>query len=98
MIMLRCTFYPSRCEYQEGQEPCENKAPHNPYLLNPWTIVAGLARFAQQVQANALIERVLGVTAMVSARTRVSSITFRMVADPEVIGVAEKPTTRPTLP
>src|ERR1700727_2872336 len=43
MIMLRCTFYPGGREYQEGQEPCENNAQHNPSLLNPWIIVADLA-------------------------------------------------------
>src|ERR1035438_7002891 len=51
MIMLRCTFYPGWCEYQEGQEPSENKAQHNPCLLDPWIIVAGLARFALTASA-----------------------------------------------
>src|ERR1017187_1026911 len=51
MIMLRCTFHPGWCEHQEGQEPCENKAQHNPCLLNPWIIVAGLAGFALAISA-----------------------------------------------
>jgi hypothetical protein len=46
MIMLRCSFDPSRCEDQEGQKPSENKAQHDAYHLNPGIMVAGFARFA----------------------------------------------------
>ena len=44
---LCCGAHSTRAgvRHQEGQEQCENKAQHNPRLLNPWIILGRVAGF-----------------------------------------------------